>query len=380
MRHTVMDEEQIPARDDTVSAGDNLLDPEPARHTVVIVDDEPTNVELLKAILAREPSIAIVATTDSTAALDLIQSVKPDLVLLDLMMPRVSGFDIMEGLRADQIDSEYHPILVLTADASQQTIHRALAAGATDFLTKPVDPTEVFLRISNLLHTRDLYLQVASQNAQLETRVAARTMQLARARLELLERLARATEYRDDDTGEHAKRVGVNAALVWSELGLPTDDTSTILEAAPLHDIGKVGVPDNILLKPGRLTPEEFEVVKTHTTIGAHILRGSDFPVLQMSERIARWHHENWDGSGYPDGFSAKNIPIEARIVKVCDVFDALVNERPYKRAWSVEAALEELRNSSGRSADPEVVEAFCRLVDQGQISRADAPGPHAQF
>lgn len=340
----------------------------PTRHTVVIIDDEPTNIELLKAILAREPSIRIESTTDSTAALDLIRATNPDLLLLDLMMPNINGFQIMEQLRSEQIESEYHPILVLTADASQKTIHRALEVGATDFLTKPVDPTEVFLRIGNLLHTRDLYLQVANHNAQLESRVAARTAQLARAKLELLERLARATEYRDDDTGEHAKRVGVNAALVWSALGLSAEGEGVIQQAAPLHDIGKIGVPDNILLKPGRLTADEFEVVKTHTTIGAHILRGSDFPVLQMSERIARWHHENWDGSGYPDRLSMLDIPIEARIVKVCDVFDALVSERPYKQAWSVSDALEELERSRGVSADADVVDAFCQLVEQGLI------------
>lgn len=353
---------------DAPTRTDDDFAPSPTRHKVVIVDDEPTNVELLKAILAREPAIDILATTDSTRAVELIHASNPDLVLLDLMMPQVNGFQIMEELRAGQPASAYNPILVLTADASQQTIHRALQAGATDFLTKPVDPTEVFLRIGNLLHTRDLYRQVVNQNANLETRVSERTTQLARARLELLERLARATEYRDDDTGEHTKRVGMNAALLWSELGLSASETEIIQEAAPLHDIGKVGISDNILLKPGRLTAEEFEVVKGHTTIGADILTGSDYPVLQMSERIARWHHENWNGSGYPDGLAMLEIPVEARIVKVCDVFDALVNERPYKRAWTVEEAIDELKRSKGVSADPEIVDAFCNLVASGRI------------
>lgn len=338
---------------------------EPMR--VLIVDDEPSNVLLLQAILKGEPGLDITATTDSREALGLVEETRPDLILLDLRMPHLDGFEVLDQLTPHQIGN-YLPVLVLTADATAETMRRALAVGATDFLTKPLDPIEVLLRIRNLLHTRELYSQIREHNELLEQRVRERTKDLELAGLEILDRLARTTEFRDDTTGEHERRVGEHAARVWRVLGLDPEREEVIRLAAPLHDVGKIGVPDSILLKEARLTTEEFETVKTHTTIGAEILAGSRFSVLQMGERIARWHHERWDGSGYPDGLSGDEIPIEARIVEVCDIFDALVNDRPYKTAWSWEDALSELRRSAGSQLDAQVVDAFCRLVESGEI------------
>jgi len=347
---------------------DEGLGDETVAQCVVIVDDEPTNVELLKAILRQVRTARVVSTTDSTQALDLIRANHADLLLLDLMMPKVDGYQIMEALRLERGAEDYLPVLVLTADAGREALHRSLAAGATDFLTKPFDPTEALLRITNLLRTRELHVELAVQNAQLDSRVRQRTAQLEQAKLEILDRLARATEYRDGWTGEHTRRVGANAGLLWQALGQPVDDALVVELAAPLHDVGKVGIPDNILLKPGPLTEAEFEIVKNHSRIGAAILSGSEWEVLQMAEVIALRHHEHWDGTGYPDGLQRDEIPIEARIVLVCDVFDALVSSRPYKEAWDVGDAVEEIRRLAGTVSDPAVVDAFCRLHEEGLI------------
>jgi len=339
---------------------------------VLIVDDEPANVALLEAIVRHEGNLSAASTTDSREALRLILEYSPDIILLDLMMPYLDGFRVIELVRAAMGPDEYLPVLVLTADSSAETMHRALSVGATDFITKPLDVSEVSLRMRNLLHTRRLYCRLQDYSVTLESRVLERTEDLDQARYELLERLARTTEYRDGTTGQHTQRVGVNAARVWSRLGLSEEGREIIKSAAPLHDIGKVGIPDSLLLRAGSLSPEEFEVVKKHTLIGADILSRSRFPVLQLGERIARWHHERWDGTGYPDGLVGTEAPAEARIVQVCDVFDALTQERPYKAAWSVARAIEEIAGMAGTQSDPDVVRVFCELAAEGMILVGD--------
>jgi len=254
------------------------------------------------------------------------------------------------------------PVLVLTADITTATRQRALAAGARDFLSKPLDPIEVRLRIGNLLETRRLQLGLLTQNEQLEASVRARTQDLERARLELLERLALAAEYRDDNTQEHAQRVGRTAALIADALGLPSPDAEVIERAAPLHDIGKIGIPDAILLKRAPLTDEEYALMRAHTTIGAQILSGSEFALLNTAELIARTHHERWDGGGYPNGLAGDAIPLAGRIVALADVFDALANERPYKDAWPLEEAVAEVVSLGETHFDPDVVAAFAKL------------------
>jgi putative two-component system response regulator len=332
------------------------------RARVVIVDDQEANVLLLERLLELSGFVNFVATTDSKQAVALCAEEEPDIVLLDLQMPPPDGFEVMEQLAPWTRDHARVPILVLTADATPETKLRALAAGASDFVSKPFDATEVVLRIKNLLTTRLLQRELRDHNALLEERVGERTRDLEEARLEILERLALAAEFRDDATGEHTQRVGLASGLVASELGLPSDTVELIRRAAPLHDVGKVGVSDAILLKPGKLTPVEFEAMKLHTTIGGEILGGSRSRLLQVAEEIALTHHERWDGSGYPSGLGGESIPITGRIVAVVDVFDALTHERPYKRAWPVERALAEIRTSSGEHFDPRVVEAFTAL------------------
>jgi putative two-component system response regulator len=329
---------------------------------ILIVDDQPANVTLLERMLEQRGYTDVVSTNDPTEVVALCERLAPDLLLLDLHMPRLDGFALMQALAPWASEQGYLPILVLTADISQEAKQRALAMGAKDFLTKPLNPTEVFLRVKNLLEARQLHLQLHRHNAELEQRVRVRTADLEQSRLEILDRLAQAAEYRDDETQQHARRIGRAAGALAHQLGLPAKAAREIRRAAPLHDIGKIGIPDQILLKPGKLTDEEFDVIRTHTTIGAQLLSGSQAPLLQRAEEIALTHHERWDGSGYPNGLAGDRIPIAGRIVSVVDVFDALTHDRPYKDAWPIGEAVEEILRQAGRQFDPAVVEAFQRL------------------
>jgi putative two-component system response regulator len=325
---------------------------------ILVVDDEPANVLLLERLLERWGYENVVSTTDSSQAAALAQRHPPSLVLLDLAMPAPDWFEVM-ALLSKLPGGRAVPVVVLTADISADTRKRALSSGASDFVTKPFDETEVRLRVQNLLRTRCLQLELERHNELLEQRVRERTEELEFARRETLNRLALAGEYRDDETHEHAQRVGRTAALLGAELGLPEDEVDLIRRSAPLHDIGKLGVPDAILLKPGRLTADEFELIKGHTLIGGRILAHSVSAVLQAGEVIACTHHERWDGSGYPAGLAGEEIPLHGRLVALADVFDALTHERPYKPAWPVERAVEEIRQVGGQQFDPDLVRAF---------------------
>jgi putative two-component system response regulator len=327
----------------------------------LIVDDQSTNVLLLEGIL-QEEDLAFRSLTDSRQTLPVFLAYEPDLILLDLQMPYLDGFAVMKQLRAVVPPGSFLPILVLTADISPQAKRQALTEGASDFLTKPFDATEVILRIRNLLHTRQLHLRLQAENQLLEQKVRERTADLEATQLEILERLALAAEYRDDDTGQHTRRVGQMSAQIARALGLPELEVDLIERAAPLHDVGKIAIPDAILLKPGKLTLDEFEIMKTHTTRGAEMLSGGRFPLLQRAEEIALTHHERWDGTGHV-GLRGEGIPPAGRIVTVADVFDALTNERPYKQAWPRAAAVKEIVDQSGRQFDPAVVEAFLKVV-----------------
>jgi putative two-component system response regulator len=276
----------------------------------------------------------------------------------------MDGLAVMDEL--NQIaEASYLPILMLTGDVTQEAKREALSRGAKDFLNKPFHTDEVLLRIGTLLETRFLYLQIQGQNQMLEAKVRERTRELEAAQIEIIERLARAAEFRDDNTGQHTERVGQMAALLAKQIGLPDAQVALIRRAAPLHDVGKIGVPDSILLKLGRLTPEEFDLVKTHTTIGARILSGSRFPILRLAEEIAYNHHERWDGDGYA-GIVGNAIPLAGRIVAVVDVFDALTQKRPYKAAWPVGEAIAEIDRQRSKQFDPSLVDAFLRIIEPG--------------
>jgi len=331
---------------------------------ILIVDDQPSNVMLLEGILQEEDFTSYRSLTDSREVLSAFIEYLPDLILLDLQMPYLDGFAVMKQLQACIAPGDFLPILVLTADITPAAKRRALTEGALDFLTKPFDATEVILRIKNLLQTHSLHLQLQKQNQVLDEKVRERTADLEATQVEILERLALAAEYRDDDTGEHTKRVGEMTARIAEALGWPRVEVELIRRAAPLHDVGKIAIPDSILLKPGKLTPEEFERMKTHTTLGAKMLSGGRFPLLQLAEQIALTHHERWNASGYL-GLCEEAIPMAGRIVTVADVFDALTSKRPYKEAWTVSDAIEEIQRQSGHQFDPYVVEAFLKVVRQ---------------
>ena len=336
---------------------------------VLIVDDQDANVLFLEAILRKAGYTNFRSTTDAREVLPLFQQQRPDLILLDLMMPHHNGFEIMEQLNPLTPEDSYLPILVLTADVSPETRRRALASGANDFLVKPFDPREAVLRIHNLLSVWFLHLLPQQQNQILEQKVRERTHELEESQLEILERLAQAAEFRDDDTGQHTRRVGEMAALLAQKLELNDEHIEIMRRAAPLHDVGKIGISDTILLKPAKLTPEEFAIIKTHTTIGARLLSGGRSDFVRLAETIALCHHERWDGNGYPQGLAGENIPIEGRIVAITDVFDALTHERPYKKAWTIEDARTEILSQSAKQFDPRVVEAFCQICDQIELT-----------
>ncbi|MFB9278622.1 HD domain-containing phosphohydrolase [Cohnella cellulosilytica] len=337
---------------------------------ILIVDDQEYNVSLLERILTRAGFRRILSTLDPRAVQRMIAEEEPDIVLLDLHMPGLDGLEVLKQIREQTGGGQYLPVLMLTADTTPEVKQQGLQAGVNDFLTKPYDRTEVVLRIRNLLKTRELHQQLHQHNRTLEEKVRERTTELSQAKLEMLLLLGRAAEYRDDMTGQHTQRVGELSAMIAERLGMSEYDVDMIRKAAPLHDIGKIGIPDNILLKPGRFEPHEFEKMKTHTTIGADILGGSYFNILRLAGVIALSHHEKWDGTGYPQGLAGEEIPIEARIVALADFYDALTHERPYKRAWTPEETLQEIARQRGVHFDPQVVDAFMALFREHEFYR----------
>ncbi|HZO58386.1 MAG TPA: HD domain-containing phosphohydrolase [Solirubrobacterales bacterium] len=345
------------------------------RARILIVDDEPANVLLLERLLERAGYENFVSVTDSAQVLALCTQRPPDLVLLDLHMPTPDGFEVMRQLDP-WISQGALAVIVLTADTTREVRQAALSGGAKDFLVKPLDAIEVLLRIKNQLETRLLHVELRRQALALEQRVYEQHEDLDEARLEMLQRLARASEYRDDDTGEHTQRVGQTSALVARALDLSEEDVTIIRHAATLHDLGKIAVPDRVLLKPGSLDEHELEAMRKHVRMGADMLANSRSPLLQVAESIALTHHEWWDGSGYLSGLRGDEIPLPGRIVAIADVFDALTHDRPYKRALPLEMALDEVRSLRGSQFDPRVVDAFNtlpheELLDLGNLRAA---------
>jgi len=329
---------------------------------ILLVDDESVNLRLLRRLLEREGYSRLVETTDSGQVLSLFSGFQPDLVCLDLHMPGLDGFEVLAQLAPAIGPGSYLPILMLTGDSSPASTRKALSLGAKDFVTKPFVPDEVLLRIRNLLIPRFLHLELVGQNRLLEKRVRQRTRALEQTRLEVLDRLAKAAEFRDDATGQHTRRVGRTSAMLAQAVGADSHYVDLIARAAPLHDIGKIGVPDYLLLKPEKLEVEEFEIMKRHSRIGADILSGGRSAVMQLAEEVALDHHERWDGTGYPAGLAGSAIPLPARIVAIADVFDALTHARPYREAWPLPKALAEIEAGAGRHFDPALTTAFLQL------------------
>jgi putative two-component system response regulator len=330
---------------------------------LLIVDDERANLVLLERILRHAGYEHVTATDDPEEGVELFERLAPDLLCTDLHMPRLSGLEVIDAVSARLDPDSFLPILVLTADLSQQAEEEALSRGAKDFITKPFRSSQIELRVGNLLRTRQLHLQLQRHAAHLEDMVRERTIELEAARMDVLERLAQAAEYRDSTTGLHTQRVGRLSGLLARELGVDEDTALLIERAAPLHDVGKIGVPDNILLKPGSLTSEERATMQQHVDVGARLLARGRSKLINMAERIALTHHERWDGSGYPRGLAGDAIPLAGQIVAVADVFDTLISERPYKRAWPLEKAVAEMQRQSGRWFAPRLVSALMRVL-----------------
>ena len=329
--------------------------PELAASHILIVDDDPSNTAALERLFRKFGYTDVIVSTDPHKVLELCGTHSPDIILLDYNMPGLNGIDVLDRLR-DFTACSHVPIVMLTADSSADTKQRALLAGASDFLSKPFEMIEVLLRIRNQLQVRSLHVHM-------EERVAERTMELAEAHQEMLDRLAQAAEFRDDETGQHTRRVGEVAEMIAEGLGFSPERVHLMRQGAPLHDVGKIGIPDSILLKPGPLTASEIRVMRTHTTIGARLLSKGKSEVFGVAETIALTHHERWDGHGYPRGLAGDAIPIEGRIVALADFYDALTHDRRYRKAWTEEETLAEIASESGSHFDPEVVDAFTRSV-----------------
>lgn len=342
---------------------------------VLIVDDESRNIALLDRLLTRTGYANVRSTTDPLDGLRMWEEFEPDLLLLDLNMPVLDGFGFMDRVRSSRWMSQagYVPILVLTGDASARTRDRALSSGARDFLTKPFDPTEVRLRINNLLETRSLHLGLAQANRTLEQRVRERTRALAESlqdlgaantslrlsRQETIERLSIAAELRDDDTGQHIHRMSGYAAVLARRAGFDDEEVNILQMATQMHDVGKIGIPDAVLLKPGKLTADERAVIETHAQIGHDILSGSEAELLSLAADIALTHHERFDGMGYPQRLAGEGIPIEGRIAAIADVFDAITNARVYRPAMTLPDAVAIMKDGRGTHFDPRLLDLF---------------------
>jgi putative two-component system response regulator len=327
---------------------------------ILIVDDQLVNVLLIERILTDAGYVAATFTIDPTVVCSLHAQNHYDLILLDLQMPGMDGFQVMEGLKEIET-SGYLPVLVITAQPEYKL--RALHAGAKDFISKPIEMAEVLARVHNMLEVRLLHQALNDQNAKLETRVLERTADLHDGYVETIFTMTRAAEHKDEDTGAHVQRISYYGSALARLMGQSEEFVDAIFYASPMHDIGKIGIPDHVLLKPGGFTPEEWSIMKTHAEMGAEILGNSKSPYLKMGAEIALNHHERWDGGGYPNGIQGEAIPLAARIMNICDIYDALRSKRPYKPAFDHDKAIEILTQGDGRTLpthfDPEILSVF---------------------
>lgn len=334
--------------------------------SILVIDDCQQNLDLLSHMITAYGNAPPVQMIDAPGALAWCERHEPDLVLVDYMMPGMDGLEFLRRFRA-MADYQHIPVIMITASNEVAVMHEALRLSANDLLTKPVNAAELAARVRNLLATRQSQLLLISRAATLAEEVRLATAEIEAREREAIYRLSRAAEYRDTDTGNHLLRMAAFSELIARNLGMGEAECELIRTAAPMHDIGKLGVPDAILLKPGRLTPEEMVIMRRHAQIGADILAGSKSKLLQAGAVIAATHHERFDGTGYPSGLRGEQIPLYGRIVAVADVFDALCSKRPYKEEWPIGAARASIVEESGSHFDPVCVDALFR--DEAAIS-----------
>ncbi len=335
---------------------------------IIIVDDNPLTLKRMEDLILRAGEPPPRTFLESADALAWCRKNQPDLLIIDCTMPPPDGLEFVRQFRAQPRQADI-PVLMITPD--RETRHAALAGGASDVLSDPVDEAEFRARLRTLLALRRGQIERGERDAWLTEKIAAATTHLLDREQEMITRLSRAAEFRDPDSGAHIQRIAHYSRLIAQQLGLPAEEQSLLLRAAPLHDVGKIAISEAILLKPGRLDADEFEIMKTHAEMGYVLLSGSGFSLLDAAALIARSHHEKYDGSGYPLGLAGEAIPLHGRIVAVADVFDALTTERPYKRAWDIEHALRFLEEGSGNHFDPACVQAFIARIGDVLAIRA---------
>lgn len=313
------------------------------KQSLLLVDDEPTNLRVLRTVLQEQYRLLFAKSGEE--ALQLVQKEQPDLILLDVMMPGLTGFDVCARLKANPATSAI-PVIFVTALKDEMDETKGFEVGAVDYITKPISPAVVRARVKTHLSL-------------------VQAQELKQTRLQVIQRLGRAAEYKDNETGLHVMRMSHYAQVLALAYGFSEQKAEDLLHAAPMHDIGKIGIADNILLKPGKLTAEEYKEMQKHPLIGAEIIGDCESDLLKMAKSVALYHHEKWDGTGYPYGLSAEQIPVEARIVALSDVFDALTCARPYKQAWSIEETLQHIRQQKGLHFEPRLVDLLDENLQQ---------------
>lgn len=331
-----------------------MMDSSTEKQKILIVDDDPMLRNMQKLFLSRHFKVEVAA--DGLEALETVKYYMPDLALIDIDMPRMDGLELMNELN---LIAPGLPIIFLSGSGDLDKIQQALSGYTADYIMKPADNADLLLRIKAAL------ISTEKRRKDSEKAILEATKELRDIKLEIINRLAKAAELRDPETGMHILRVGYISGEIALACGFDAKFCDLLVFAAPMHDVGKVGIPDHILLKPGKLTPEEFEIIKKHTSIGSCVLSGSHHQLIQMAETIALSHHEKWDGTGYPNGLSGTVIPVEGRITAIADVFDALTSERPYKKAWPVEKAFLEIQSQAGNQFDPDLVACFFQVRDK---------------
>ncbi|MDY7031244.1 MAG: two-component system response regulator [Thermodesulfobacteriota bacterium] len=337
---------------------------------ILVVDDEDRNLRLIDAML-KTLDYKVTLARNGKEAFEKIESIHPDLILLDVMMPVIDGYEVLRRLKGDN-ETRIIPVVMITALNEVEDRVKAIEAGADDFLSKPINRIELQARVKSLLKVKYYNDHMLNYQKKLEMEVERRTKQMQEAfketkeaTLDTIQRLSKAAEYRDEDTGAHILRMSNYSATIASKMGLDKEDVEAILYASPMHDIGKIGIPDRILLKPGKLDLHEWEIMKEHTLIGGGILEGANSDFLKLARVIALNHHEEWSGEGYPKGLKGERIPLPGRITAIADVFDALTSKRPYKEAFSVEKSFKIILEGRGRRFDPHVTDAFFASKDE---------------